>query len=55
MHNANGLDQRSGFFPFKDFHLCGVSAGSAVVLGYGWQLVGSCTVNNVLGRGKGNV
>ena len=47
MHNGNGLGQRSGTIPLNGIHLCGVSAGSAVLLMYIRQLVGSCTINEL--------
>ena len=32
LYNINGLEHRSGTFPLKGIHLCGVSAGSTVLL-----------------------
>jgi len=42
--NGNGLDQRSGTGALNGVHLCSEWAGSAVLLRYSGQLVGSCTV-----------
>jgi hypothetical protein len=55
--NGKGLDQRSGTFPLRVIHLCGVSAGSAVLLRFSRQLVGSCTINDLFrwSKGKGKV
>jgi len=48
VHNGKWLDQRSGTFPHNYIHVCGVSAGSAVLL-YSRQLDGSCTINELFG------
>jgi hypothetical protein len=44
---SNRLGQRSSTFPLNGIHLCGASVGSAVLLRYSRQLVGSCTINEL--------
>jgi len=43
-YNGNGLDNRSGTGALSGVYLCSEWAGSAVLLRYSRQLVGSCTV-----------
>jgi len=47
MDHDNGLGQKPATFPLNGIHLCGVSAGSEVLLEYSKQLVGSCTINDL--------
>ena len=45
--NGNGLGQRAGTLQLNGIHLCGVTAGNAVLLRYSRQLVGSCIIKDL--------